>query len=498
MKRLTVSIIVALLASSVLADAAPGRVSLKVRLDEGPAYLILASEAAAKDYAKAIAIAKQLHPRASSATFSIADLAAARETLSTKPPHYVLLFLKPDELDVNFAWQWLALCTELQGGSLPSVCTGIITGATSEDAAAFMQRISDAVHANVTLPARFVDNLGPNPQAGATDFETAPGNFLVPVLAQGIDATMISHGSQALTDQRLDAMLGAGLVHFGGHGHPDRIDDGLRGSQAARMPLSPCVAFNGACYTGATRRWFDQFNPTGKVQEKVVDVADSFCLNFLRTHALAYFAALHPDHGMPVYQEMEYLAYTGDSLGHVMKQTYNGVVLGAGGKLPRFESLRPGMPMPNWSPTEMMLKGTASRVLFGDPAMVVTDALTAPPFRIVVQADGPSARITATLINPLLKSTYTDTYCSDLSADKTSFNDRALIVAELPADWQSIKGVTVLNVMAGGKMLEHRLRGYAFDASTHRSYAQVDMPSDGFMQSPFRVAGASVELKVEH
>src|SRR5262249_19638133 len=147
-------------------------------------------------------------------------------------------------------------------------------------------------------------------------------------------------------------------------------------------------------------------------------------------------------------------------------------------------------PAPQWTPSEVMLKGTASRVLFGDPALVVTDAFTDPPFRVSVEEEGDALRVTATLTNLLLKSAYTDTYHADLAQNPDQFNDRALISAALPAGWTGVSKVEVVDVAAAGQALRHRLVGYAVesDAGGHVLHVQVDVPATGFQQSPFRVA----------
>ena len=46
--------------------------------------------------------------------------------------------------------------------------------------------------------------------------------------------------------------------------------------------------------------------------------------------------------------------------------------------------------------------------------------------------------------------------------------------------------------------MKQRLVGYAVEDQTdgHRLQVQVDLPSEGYMQSPFRVPGATVELKI--
>jgi len=471
---------------------------LRVRLDKKGPYLILATENAGRNYVKAIAKAQELHPGAGYATFKPGDLDGAHKALQQHRPRYALVFIEPQELDLNFAWQWLALITQLDDDPLVDVRTGFITGATPDDAAAFMERIAGAVGGRVTLPGLFIDNFGPNLQADKAAFLSSPGNFMIPVLEKRFGLMSVSHGIEAFTDQRLDSMKGAGLVHFGGHGHPDRIDDGLRGTQAARLVLSPCVVFNGACYTGVTGRWYEQNTPDGKLAEKTVAAADSFCLNLLRNQAIAYLAAVHPDHGVPVYQEMEFLAYSGASLGDVIKHTHDGVILGAGGRLPAFENFAAGMPTPRWTPADVMLKGTAARVLFGDPAMIVADAFTAPPFEIIQKEDGGSLRITAKLANPALKNTLTDTYNQEMSRVNNLFNDRALIVADLPAGWTGVGKVEVVAVKAGAAEIKHRLVGYAMehDGDGRRLLVQVDVPSDNYMQSAFRVEGATVGLRV--
>jgi hypothetical protein len=480
----------------LLVKPAPPREPLRARLDPAGPYLILASRRAAEHYAAAIAGAKNLHPDASESAFDPDDLDGARRVLREQQPRYALVFVEPDELDVNFAWRWLALTTELDDDPLVDVRTGFITGATPEAAAAFVSRIAAAARGDAPLPGVFVDDLGPNPQAPPQAFYESPGAFTIPALGERLTARSLSHGAVAFDDRRLASLGGAGLLHFGGHGHPDRVDDGVTGAQVRRAPLAPCVVFSGACYTGVTRRWYDPFT-SAKVEAHTVEPADSFCLNLLQTQAVAYLAALHVDHGMPVYQEMECLACRGASLGDVIKATHDGVILGSGGRVPRFEPFVGGAPAPRRTPTETMLEGTASRVLFGDPALVVTDPFTAPAYRVAVEEEGDSLPVTATLDNPRLTSSYTDTYHADLARNPDQFNDRALIAAALPAGWTGVGTVEVIAVEAGGRPLEHRLVGHAVESDAGRRvlHVQVDVPTTGVMQSPFRVAGATVRLR---
>jgi hypothetical protein len=472
--------------------AAP-REPFTVRLDPAGPYVILASQRAARAFDPAIARAKELHPTAAQSTFDPDHLDELRATLREKQPRYALVFLMPDELDVNFAWRWLTMTSQLDDDPFVDVRTGFITGDSPEAADAFVGRIVSAAAGGLQLPGSFVDNLGPNEQAAAQQFVKRPGSWMIPVLGARCRMHSLSHGKQGFTEDRLESMSGAGLLHFGGHGHPERVDDGATGAQAGRLKLDPCVVFNGACYTGVTHRWFDQMGPT--VTEQTVKPEDCFCLQLLRNQVVGYLAAIHPDHGMPVYQEMEYLAHSGAPLGAVIKYTYDGIVVGGGGRLPEFEQLKGGMKPQAWTPKDVMLKGTAARILFGDPALVVSDSFTPPPFSITVAEDAAGLRITAVLQNPKLTSTFTDTYQNDLNL-QAPFNDRALLVADLPQGWETVKDVEVIRVVAGGKALSSKLIGFAVerDQGVMRLHVQVDVPATGFQQSPLRTAGATVEL----
>ena len=478
--------------------AAEPREPLAVKLDTRGPYLILATREAETAYAAAIAAARELHPDAERLTFDPDNLDEAREAMRRIQPRYALVFVQPDELDVNFAWHWLTLTTQLDDDPFVDVRTGFITGDSPESAETFIKRIAAAVQGELRVPGKLIDNLGPNTQAGKGSFYQSPGSFFLTSLGQRMGLETISHGTEAFAESRLKSMDSAGVLHFGGHGHPDRIDDGLQGTQARQLKLAPCVAFNGACYTGVTSRWFEQWTADGKVAERTVAPGDCFCLNLLANQVLAYLAALHPDHGIPVYQEMEYLAYSGASLGDVMKQTHDGVVLASGGKLPAFESFADGSPSPQWTPSDVMLKGTMARVLFGDPALVVGEAFVKPPFEVALDEREGSLNVTATLSNAELKSNFTDTYHADLAWDPNGFNDRALITVDLPEGWDEVGGVDVLSVEVGGKPLRFRLVGHGVerDGEARRLRVQVDVPTEGYMQSKLRAAGAKVVLKV--
>jgi len=82
----------------------------------------------------------------------------------------------------------------------------------------------------------------------------------------------------------------------------------------------------------------------------------------------------------------------------------------------------------------------------------------------------------------MLKSTYTDTYQSDMSKTR-QFNDRALLLFPLPEGWDIVKKVSVSDVTCNGKSIKHRLVGYAVESDGKKPYLhiQIDLPSSGYM-----------------
>jgi hypothetical protein len=285
---------------------APPKAPLAVRLDPAGPYVILATRRAATDYARAIEAARPLHPQAERLDFDPGSLDEVGTSLRRIRPRYAMVFIEPDELDVNFAWRWLETTSRLDDDPFVDVRTGFITGASPEAAAALIARTADAVGGRLKLPGALVDDLGPPEVGDRKYFNTLAGAEMAPALGARLSPRSVFHGKGCFTDDKLDSLKDAGIIHFGGHGHPDRIDDGLTAAQVAGLNLAPCVVFNGACYTGVTGRWFDTIGP--EVVEKGVAPRASFCLKMLGKDVLAYLAAVHPDHGMPVYQEMEHLA----------------------------------------------------------------------------------------------------------------------------------------------------------------------------------------------
>src|SRR5207247_2463249 len=67
-------------------------------------------------------------------------LAAFGDALRQRPPRYVAVVLRPERLDYDFARRFLAMATQMDDDPFVDLSYGFITGATAEEAAAFVER----------------------------------------------------------------------------------------------------------------------------------------------------------------------------------------------------------------------------------------------------------------------------------------------------------------------------------------------------------------------
>ncbi len=441
--------------------------TLPVSLDPAGPYLILTSARAEKAHPQALAEALKLHPRAVRGRLDLPGLSQASALLKRHRPHYTLVVLMPDELDANLAWRWLELASRLDGDPFLDTRTGFLVGA---EAAAYFQRLAGVLSGRERVPASLVDNLGPISQGlKAGQLQTNRSSFFLPALS-GLKVLTLGHGPGLPPAAALESMATAGLLHLGGHGLPDRVTEGMTASQARQLQLPPAFVFNGCCYGGVTGRYYEAGGwKTAR---------SSFCLAVLSRRPLAYFASLHPDHGMPVYQEIERLAWEGGSAGSLIKATHDEVILSLGAA--RMPVLKAGQP-PAWTPGQMMLYGTASRVLFGDPAVVLELPRVAAPLAL---AEG-EVRVQ----NPALAASLTDTFAGDLCSTPNMFNARAVFLLSGQKSPVTITGVTV-----GQKALRYRVVGQAVELGRGLR-VQVDCESTGMFRSPFFSRQARIHWK---
>jgi hypothetical protein len=416
----------------------------------------------------------------------------ALDVLRKSPPRHVLVVVRPDVLDVNFAYELLDVATKVDDDPFADFTYGIVTGRDPEAALAFWNE-TQAVRTDPRLvPQRLLDIAGPN--ALDDDRVMFWGRAVeMPWARKKLEHDSLNHGKRGYPDAQLGRLSGFGFVHLHGHGWPDRIDCGLTAEQLQKVDWRHAIVWNGACYTGVTSRWFDATG--GAVVEKTAP--SSFCLSLLERGTSAYFAALHPDHGAPVMQEVEYAFSTGAPLGLVLKHTHDALVLARGGKpiaLPRWKAGPPPAPPVRG---QVEFDGTAARVLFGDPRAqpvprVCSEALaveTAP-------LDGGGLRIAVRPQNVDLAWTPVDVFHWDLVGGKAPFNHCLRVRVAVPPGFAPTE-VRVRAAQNDGVELEHRLVGFALEDwhGERFLHVQVDFAAKDLIRSAFWSVKTKVELE---
>src|SRR5207249_3370644 len=80
------------------------------------------------------------HRRGKIVSLDIDNLNAFRDALRQKPPRYVAVVIRPEQLDYDLARRFLVMATQLDDDPFVDFSYGFITGATAEEALAFVER----------------------------------------------------------------------------------------------------------------------------------------------------------------------------------------------------------------------------------------------------------------------------------------------------------------------------------------------------------------------
>ena len=388
----------------------------------------------------------------------------AKAELQRELPEFALVVTKPDHLDVNVHFALLETLAALDADPFVDVAFGYVTGATLDEAKAFVERIISLSSKRDALPEKLVD-FGPAAQPPSQFSGPAADN-----LAKGWLRWSAYHRAVDELLQRKEWLTGAGVLHAGGHGMPDGIDDGLKGKdlRALALDLAPALYFSGPCYCGVTSAWFA---PTAKgIERKVVKPEESFALAALARGVSALFAGFDPDRGETCSQELEHLFVHGDALGYASKETYDGVVVAR--RQPALELYRyeEGKPAPQRDLIDTMTGGGACRALFGDPTWKPVEACAPPAFDVRKRDGAKELELSWSAEKPDLKQwTLCDVYRCD-----GGWTHRIAFKVELPlATARALKGFEVKEVSAQKKPLEHRFATAMVERHGGRAWLHV-------------------------
>ncbi len=341
-------------------------------------------------------------------------------------PEYVTIITRPETIDVNFAYDILEMSVRLDSDPFPDFLYGFITGATAEDALNFVRNIIQAEQNPKKFPAKILE-FAPSNQ------DEVEKNALS--WARGYSSLSILHKQNTFPEKYISELSENAIIKFSGHGCPCGIDSSLMRKNLKNLNIYPAVVFGGPCYTGVTSGSF-KINTDDEIEHQSIKPEDSFCLGLIKSGATAYIAALHSSKCIFAGQEMENALYTGNPMGHVLKSTYDSIILALQTrclKLSRFEKDQIQQEMSGvWD----RANDACSRILFGDPAFQVIQAVGTFPVSIETKIESGAISIKLKTHDILFNHSFRDLLHIGFGGT-SQYNDRLVAKIELPDNFTS-------------------------------------------------------------
>jgi hypothetical protein len=391
--------------------------------------------------------------------FDPADLAPVRAALIAAAPRNVALVMRPEQIDFVFARRFLQLATEIDDDPFVDFAYGYITGLTPDDATALarrgIERLPQPVDGHVAMVAGGVDRSVTVQRPFQLREDRLRG---VQFYCAGEKAFAKTGRDRDYLKKSLPRLAGCSTVTFVGHGYPREVVGGPTAEDLEGVNLADSVALNVACYTGVTKRWFEDDWKAGVVRLREIEPAQSFGLAVLHAGVVGYTAYLCPRPAGPELDtDLAALVADGVSLGEARRRDYDKTVLGHLGFGAERLRLAPVADGDRIAPgrdavRDIMLEGATGGVLFGDPACVPFAARPGQsPVEIEVEpADGElHLRAEASLMALFL-------HCSDPTA-KWDDGMAMRVYTRLPLGERHVTGVVVDELEVGGKAQSTRV-----------------------------------------
>lgn len=287
------------------------------------------------------------------------DFSGMRDGLNSLHPRYVAVVLRPEDIDINFARQFLMMSTELDSDPFSDFSYGFITGATGQDALDFVTNIYNA-EAGVNLPGNTPiqdwplsisacgiwgisqsDVLGQPPFNAIFAYLTTP----LPVSNPVLPLSPCSHIRLKIDDDpslnkdfffsHINYLSNKKLIFIQGNGDPhmawlfdenkqnkhfmlpdnwnfdpDLVENppvqrnGITSDDIRQANLYPAVVYNGVCHSGVLKHILNEGgditgtfgDPNGIQRFCMIQNPDfSYALSILKTGITGYFAPLGPN-----------------------------------------------------------------------------------------------------------------------------------------------------------------------------------------------------------
>ncbi|MHC4548711.1 MAG: hypothetical protein ACYTEZ_08020 [Planctomycetota bacterium] len=347
---------VLLLAASVAAApsrAKPIPVGRGLPKPEGVGKLVIVSNLPARDGRFEAIKRLAAHRRAGIVKFKGSKIATVRKALLRAGPEFVAVAVTPETVDINFHYEVLELCRDLDRDPMPDFHFGYLCARTGEDLARMVDRIIQREKEPPPTPVAKVVAL------------TGNGKHL-----EGLDY----------------------FLHFG-HGQAWRVEQGMTGEQVGRLslPRAPIV-WSGACFNGVLSRSYHKcayqlifLAPT------TIDPEHLMSLNWVHAGASGYFAALEGDRGEMAMAEWDYFRARACTLGEVIGYQYRLAFTSVYADFTKFPRHIPGQKK-KMSFYNVMLRGMVSRLLLSDPAYRPLAKPLRPPVNDATVAHDPAGR----------------------------------------------------------------------------------------------------------
>jgi len=400
------------------------------KASNGSSYAILTNLSNSDPYFKAVELLREFRS-AKIIRFDSNHLDKAIDPLKRIQPVFVAIVVKPDTLDLNFAYDILEMSFKLDEDPFTDFVYGFITGATADDTERFVTNIIRAEENKDKFPKKIVafgpDNIcQPEGICSCDWFSEWKCNF-------------ITHRAGSFPNKYLEDLTQKGIIQFWGHGSHLGIDGGLKYNQLQKLDLYPAVIFAGPCFSAVTRKSYDTCKCCGKTIAQCNLLDESLVLNFIDRGITGYFGAVHTDRCLSAAQEMEYALIAGKPLGFVTKHTYDKLVMAKNGERPEFPRLRVGEQPPEENSIDFQIHRAASRILLGDPAYQPFQGEAKPPVSTTTRLKEDGVEISIEIDDTSLRCMFVDVFHTDLCNCGTE-NDMLYITVELPSNVGKIKG----------------------------------------------------------
>lgn len=370
--------------------------------------------------------------------FKDAKIEDVRRKLAREGAEFVAVAVTPETVDVNFHYDVLELCRDLDADPMPDFHFGYFTARDGED----LEKLVDGILRREAEPPD-------EPRA-----KSAP----------------LTGTGEAL--KSLDYLL-----HFG-HGQAWRVDGGLTGRQvgALELPRAP-VVISGACFNGVLSRSYHKsamqrifLAPT------TIDPAELMTLNWVHAGASAYVAALEGDRGEMAMAEWEYLRQHACPLGEVIGYQYRLAFTSVYADFTKFPRYVPGN-RKRTSFYDVMLRGMVSRLLLSDPSYrPLTKPLEEPAHTSSLVYDAEAKTVVVEVVcNRYSQGLHLNT----LPASRRGVFDRRIYVrVPLPDDVPTKFGETVVDATRGPELIDvtrHHVRHEVWGGQRYLNL-QTEMP----------------------